>query len=59
MPVFTSGEGLAPDWCELTFFEIVALAPGERRRFERVWPQEKVIVCLGQCRLGTGREIAP
>ena len=53
MPVFTSREGLAPDWCEMSFFEIVTLGPGDRRRFERVSPKEKVIVCLGQCRLGT------
>jgi mannose-6-phosphate isomerase-like protein (cupin superfamily) len=53
VPVFTSGQGLAPDWCEMSYFEIVTLAPGERRRFECVSPKEKVIVCLGQCRLGT------
>jgi mannose-6-phosphate isomerase-like protein (cupin superfamily) len=56
VPVFTSGEGLAPDWCEMSFFETVTLGRGDRRLFERVSPKEKVIVCLGQCRLGTEGE---
>ncbi len=28
MPVFKSGRGLAPKWCELEFFDIVRLEPG-------------------------------
>jgi len=49
MPVFRSGKGLAPDWCELEFFDIVDLKPGDTHTFERMGKKEKVIVGEGKC----------
>ncbi|MCC2685151.1 MAG: hypothetical protein K0R75_2050 [Paenibacillaceae bacterium] len=49
MPVFQSGKGLAPAWCEMDYFEIVTLQPGDSHRFERMSPQEKLIVAAGSC----------
>ena len=49
MPVFKSGKGLAPAWCELESFEIVRLAPGEGREFKREGKKEKLIVGAGHC----------
>jgi len=51
MPVFKSGKGLAPAWCELEYFDIVRLSPGESHAFERVGAKEKLIVGAGVCRL--------
>jgi mannose-6-phosphate isomerase-like protein (cupin superfamily) len=55
MPVFRSGD-TPPAWCELRFFEIVELRPGETRRFERVGPKEKLVVGRGACRVAIGTE---
>lgn len=52
MPVFRSGAGRAPGWCELTAFEVVALGPGDRRRFEREASRERVVVGSGTVRFG-------
>jgi mannose-6-phosphate isomerase-like protein (cupin superfamily) len=60
MPVFKSGKGLAPAWCELEYFDIVTLNPGQTHRFERMGPKEKLIVGAGKCRIssdGQTREI--
>jgi len=58
MPVFRSGGGLAPDWRELEYFEIVELPVGSRHEFERVGKKEKLIVVKGRCRIAFGvREI--
>lgn len=51
MPVFRSGKGLAPDWCELEYFEVVELAPGTARAFPREGKKEKLIVGKGECRI--------
>lgn len=51
MPLFRSGEGHAPAWCEMTHFEIVHLAPGQRHTFARVGEKEKLIVGQGRCRI--------
>jgi len=51
MPVFRSGKGLAPKWCEMNFFEIVELAVGAKHTFKRIGQKEKLIVGNGQCRL--------
>jgi mannose-6-phosphate isomerase-like protein (cupin superfamily) len=53
MPVFRSGD-VPPGWCELRFFEIVELRPGERRSFERAGTKEKLIVGRGACRVAVG-----
>ena len=49
MPVFKSGEGLAPGWCELEYFDIVALAPGQTHTYDRVGIKEKLLVGKGRC----------
>ena len=51
MPVFRSGSGLAPAWCELEQFDIVELLPGESYAFERVGQKQKLIVGKGRCRI--------
>ena len=53
MPVFRSGHGLAPQWCELEFFEIVRLAVGESHEFEWIGAKEKLIVGAGDCRIAS------
>ena len=53
MPVFKSGE-TAPDWCELTHFEIVRLARGEADAFRRRDAKAKLIVADGECRVTIG-----
>ncbi len=57
MPVFKSGKGLAPAWCEMEYFDITKLAPGETKVFERVGEKEKVIVCGGKCRIAFGGQV--
>lgn len=57
MPVFRSGVGLAPSWCEMEYFDITRLSPGDTKRFERVGVKEKLIVCEGKCRLSLGNEV--
>ena len=54
MPVFRSGPDQAPAWCELRFFDIVRLAPGQTHHFARVAPREKLIVGRGACRVRIG-----
>ena len=49
MPVFASGKGRAPSWCQLEYFDIVELCAGERHVFERVGLKEKLIVGKGRC----------
>jgi len=49
VPVFRSGPGLAPDWCELEYFEIVRLPAGSRHTFARRGGKEKLIVAGGGC----------
>jgi mannose-6-phosphate isomerase-like protein (cupin superfamily) len=51
MPVFKSGKGLAPEWCEMEYFEMLQLPTGANHTFERVGQKEKLIVGKGQCRL--------
>jgi len=51
MPIFRSGSGGAPEWCELERFDIVDLLPGQSHTFERAGQKEKLIVGKGQCRI--------
>ncbi len=51
MPVFKSGRGLAPAWCEMQYFEIVKLSHGTSHSFERIGKKEKLFVGEGRCRL--------
>ena len=44
MPVFKSGKGLAPKWCEMEFFEIIELPVGEFHKFGRLCEKEKLII---------------
>lgn len=57
MPVFKSGKGLAPSWCEMEYFDITKLAPGETKVFERVGEKEKLIVAGGKCRIAFGGQV--
>lgn len=49
VPVFTSGKGKAPAWCEMRFFDILTLAPGDERTFTPKEDKEKWIVVEGGC----------
>ena len=51
MPVFRSGVGNAPGWCELEYFEIVDVLAGASHTFERIGSREKLIVVRGDCRI--------
>ena len=51
MPVFKAGKGQAPGWCELEFFEVVHLNPGDTRLFTGETEKEKLIVGSGACQL--------
>lgn len=58
MPVFTSGKGKAPSWCELQYFDIAELKKGQTHRYERAGRKEKLIVGKGKCRIGVaGQEV--
>lgn len=58
MPIFTSGKGQAPAWCEMQYFDIVELQPGQQHTYERQGKKEKLIVGRGRCRVwAAGREV--
>lgn len=59
MPVFRSGKGLAPAWCELEYFEIVPLQKGQKHTFERVGVKEKLVVGEGECLIRYGTQQVP
>lgn len=48
MPVFKSGKGLAPKWCEMEFFETVLVPAGGTYAFNRIGLREKLIVVRGK-----------
>ncbi|MEE2658929.1 MAG: hypothetical protein VX733_10520 [Candidatus Latescibacterota bacterium] len=54
MPIFRSGPGQAPSWCEMESFDIVQLASGAIHVFECVGDKEKLIVAKGRCRIAVG-----
>ena len=54
MPVFRSGKGLAPKWCEMDFFEIIELPIGTTHEFGRMGEKEKLIVGKGKCQINLG-----
>ena len=47
MPVFRSGKGNAPAWCEIEDFELIELKPGETKELPRAGKKEEIIVCEG------------
>jgi len=51
MPLFKSGKGQAPQWCEMEYFDIVELPIGATHAYERVGQQEKLIIGKGECRI--------
>ncbi|MFT5087585.1 MAG: mannose-6-phosphate isomerase-like protein (cupin superfamily) [Candidatus Latescibacterota bacterium] len=51
MPVFRSAKGAAPPWCEMHYFDIVRLAPGENYQYHRDGEREKLIVGGGRARM--------
>jgi len=56
MPVFKNPGQVAPEWCELRSYDLVQLAPGERRVFERAGTKEKLVVAEGECTVRIGDE---
>ena len=54
MPVFKSGKGLAPKWCELECFDVVRLGKGQKHTYVRIGNKEKLIVGKGACRIAFG-----
>lgn len=48
MPIFRSGKGQAPAWCELESFELMELPAGEAREFVRAARKEEWVVCRGR-----------
>jgi mannose-6-phosphate isomerase-like protein (cupin superfamily) len=57
MPVFRSGKGFAPTWCEIEYFDIVELSKGETHTYLRISEKEKLIVGKGRCRLAVAGEV--
>lgn len=57
MPVFKSGRGLAPAWCEMQYFEIVELSKGTSHSFERIGKKEKLFVGKGRGRIVSAGQI--
>jgi mannose-6-phosphate isomerase-like protein (cupin superfamily) len=49
MPIFRSGTGQAPVWCELEFFDIARLEANQSFRYQRKGQKEKLIVGEGEC----------
>lgn len=58
MPVFRSGRGEAPAWCELGYFEIVNVAAGKGHALEREGKKEKLIVGSGRCNVSVAGDVA-
>src|SRR5262245_32503819 len=54
MAAFRASES-PPAWCELEHFDIVDLAPRERREFARRAAQERVLMTLGSAQAVMGR----
>ena len=51
MPVFRSGPGLAPPWCEVESFDVVHVRPGESYLFNRSAKRERLFVGRGDCQI--------
>ena len=51
MPVIKNDEIEMPGWCELQFYELVALVPNEAHTFKRTHPNEKLIIGKGKCQI--------
>ncbi len=54
MPIFRSGEGNAPSWCELENFELINLTPDAPKTVERKTEKEVFLVCQGRINLVSG-----
>jgi hypothetical protein len=50
MPVFKSGQGFAPEWCEMQYFETQLVPVGGTYSFNQIGPREKLIVAQGNRR---------
>lgn len=56
MPLIHYNEAI-PDWCEMRFYEILNLSPGQTYDFARVDKKEKIIVDGGLCQIQWGEQI--
>lgn len=57
MPLIHHSDEL-PDWCEMRFYEILKLSPGQSYSCERVGKKEKIIVDSGICQITWGEQTA-
>ena len=57
MPVFRSGKGNAPSWCEMERFELVELDAGQELCLDREQEKEELIVCRGAAVLRLGNNL--
>jgi mannose-6-phosphate isomerase-like protein (cupin superfamily) len=57
MPVFKSGKGEAPDWCEMEYFDIVRLSVGESHMYTRVGKKERLFIGSGRILFESGDDI--
>jgi mannose-6-phosphate isomerase-like protein (cupin superfamily) len=48
MPVFRSGKGEAPGWCEMEYFDIVRLGAHETHRYSRLGIKERLFIGSGE-----------
>ena len=53
MPLIKTSADL-PDWCEMQFYEILTLSPGDTHICERAGKKEKIIVDSGNCQITWG-----
>jgi mannose-6-phosphate isomerase-like protein (cupin superfamily) len=53
MPILRKGECKLPDWCELESYQILELAPGQKRAFARSGERERVVVSSGICSISS------
>ena len=58
MPVFRSGTGNAPKWCEMSDFQIIRLEQGEEKSLERFDEKEHFICTAGRVSITSGNRKA-
>ncbi len=49
MPIFRSGRGEAPSWCEMEYFDMVRLGEGKTHRYVRASEKERIFIGSGDC----------
>ena len=54
MPIVRSGSERMPAWCQMRYYDIVRLEPGQHREYQRSGVMEKLIVGQGSGTLRVG-----